>query len=81
MHNIIYGEAAFAESCGFKPHKDWSIGQYILEEDDESIPLIDIPFGENGIPAYYVSPSDNTASIKRILATLDKHVEPGNYYF
>jgi hypothetical protein len=80
-HNIIYGAEAFANDCGFKPHKDWAVAQYILEEDDDHIPLIDIEFGEAGVPAYYVGPNDNPAKIKQILATLDKNVGAGNYLF
>jgi hypothetical protein len=81
VHNIIYGGEAFANDCGFKPHKDWAVAQFILEEDDDHIPLIDIEFGEDGVPAYYVGPNDNPAKIKQILATLDKNVGAGNYLF
>lgn len=80
-HNIIYGAEAFAESSGFKPHKDWEVGQFILEEDDDRIPIIDIPFGDNGIPAYYIGPNDTPATINQILVTLDKNVGIGNYFF
>jgi len=81
VHNIIYGAEAFADSCGFKAHKDWAITQFILEEDDDHIPLIDIEFGEGGVPAYYVGLDDNPAKVKQILATLDKNIGPGNYFF
>ncbi|TCD22074.1 hypothetical protein EZ456_18200 [Pedobacter psychrodurus] len=81
VHNIIYGAETFADSCGFKAHKDWAITQFILEEDNDHIPLIDIEFGEGGVPAYYVGPNDNPAKIKQILATLDKNVGQGNYLF
>lgn len=81
VHNIIYGAEAFADSCGFKGHKDWVITQFILEEDDDSIPLIDIGFGEGGIPAYYVGPNDSPAKINQILATLDNTVGRENYLF
>ncbi len=81
VHNIIYGAEAFANDCGFKPHKDWRVAQFILEEDDDHIPLIDIEFGEGGVPAYFVSPNDNPAKINQILATLDKNVGEGNYLF
>lgn len=80
-HNIIYGAEAFAESCGFKSHKDWEVGQFILEEDDDLIPIIDIKFGEDGIPAYYAGPNDTPTKINQILATLDKNVGIGNYFF
>ena len=78
---MLYGAEAFAESCGFKPHKDWAIGQLILEEDDDRIQITDIPFGEEGVPAYYPGPNDDDDTINRILATLDKNLGPGNYYF
>ena len=81
VHNIIYGGEAFAKDCGFKPHKDWTVAQFILEKDDDRIPLIDIEFGEDGVPAYYVGPNDNPAKIKQILDTLDKNVGAGNYLF
>ncbi|SDG78682.1 hypothetical protein SAMN05421827_11146 [Pedobacter terrae] len=80
-HNIIYGAVAFANDCGLKPHKDWTVAQFILEEDDDHIPLIDIEFGQNGVPAYYVGPNDSPAKINQILAMLDKNVGQGNYLF
>ncbi|TBO36471.1 hypothetical protein [Pedobacter kyonggii] len=81
IHNIIYGAEAFANDCGFKPHKDWTIVQFILAEDDDSIPLIEIEFGEGGVPAFFVGPYDNPAKVNQILATLDKNVGAGNYLF
>ncbi|MDE5553840.1 MAG: DUF1186 family protein [Muribaculaceae bacterium] len=47
-HNIIYGAISFAEDAGIEPHKNFEIGQYILEEDTEDIPLIDYEFGRDG---------------------------------
>ena len=50
-HNIIYGGVEFAEENGFKTHKDFKkITQYILEPDDEGIPIIAIEFGKGGKP-------------------------------
>lgn len=50
-HNIIYGANEYAEDHGFKIHKDFkAITQYILEPDDERIPLIDVEFGKDGKP-------------------------------
>ncbi len=48
VHNIIYGAIAFADERSFKPHKEFSYTQYILEEDDENIELMDIEFGIDG---------------------------------
>ena len=50
-HNIIYGANEYAVENGFKIHKDFtSLTQYILEPDDEKIPLIDVEFGKDGKP-------------------------------
>ncbi len=50
VHNIIFGGNEYAEEHGFKIHKDFNLTKYILEPDDENIPLIDIEFGKNGKP-------------------------------
>ena len=48
VHNIIYGANAFAQDHDLKIHKDFELTQYILENDDENIELIEIEFGKNG---------------------------------
>lgn len=48
-HNLIYGAVAFAEEAGLEPDKTFFITQYILEEDDDNIPLIEYEFGEDGV--------------------------------
>jgi len=50
VHNIIYGANEFAEEHGFKVCKEFALTQYILEEDDENIELMEIEFGMNGKP-------------------------------
>lgn len=52
VHNIIYGAVTFADEHGFKPHKDFAITEYILEEDTDAIELVDIEFGIDGEPAF-----------------------------
>lgn len=49
VHNIIFGAVAFAEEAGIEPDKTFAITQYILEEDDDRIPLMEFEFGENGV--------------------------------
>ncbi len=50
-HNIIFGANEYAIENGFKIHKDFDkITKFILEIDDEKIPLIDIEFGKDGKP-------------------------------
>lgn len=48
-HNWIFGALEFAYDAGIKPHKDFAVTQYLLEDDeDESIPIIEYGFGKNG---------------------------------
>ncbi len=47
-HNLIYAALEWAEDCGVKPHERWSYTQYILEEDDDHVPLIEYEMGKNG---------------------------------
>ena len=54
-HNIIFGALEYAEDLGFKPHKDFGVAQYILEEDTDDIPLIEYEFGDNGKPHLIVN--------------------------
>ncbi len=76
VHNIIYGSVAFAEDYGFFPHKDFRVAKYILEEDEEHIPLIDIEFGIDGLPT--VLADDHNPYTKEI-AQLEEKAGPGNY--
>lgn len=78
-HNIIYGAIAFAEDYGFKPHKDFSISQFILEEDDEQVELMELDFGFDGQPCYMLGPYDDAAKIKHVMATLERTAGPGNF--
>ncbi len=47
-HNLIYAALEWGEECGLKPHEEWWYTQYILEEDDDRVPLIDYEMGLKG---------------------------------
>ena len=47
-HNWIFGAIAFAEEAGIEPDKSFKVTQYMLEEDDDNIPLIEYEYGKNG---------------------------------
>ena len=79
VHNIIYGALAFADDYGFAPAKEWKISRFILEEDDDHIPMIDIDFGDAGIPVYVAGPYDDQSKIKIVTNTLKKTAGEGNY--
>lgn len=78
-HNIIFGAIAYAEDYGFKPHKDFAVSQFILEENDEQVPLMEIEFGLEGIPCYVQGPFDEQATIDRNIATLKRTAGEGNF--
>lgn len=75
--NIIYGAVEFAEDCGFPPHKDFFVTEYILD-DVESVEYIEVPLGKDGKPFYFAGPYDDS---RKILETLAKNVGPGNFDF
>jgi hypothetical protein len=79
VHNIVFAGIEFAEEYGFRPHKDFNVAQYILEEDTEAIELIDIECGIKGKPAYFRGPLDDDAKEARVIAQLEKTAGPGNY--
>lgn len=47
-HNLIYGAVEFAWEAGIEPHKDFALTQYILEEDNDDVPLIEYDYGKDG---------------------------------
>jgi hypothetical protein len=77
-HNIIYGSIAYAEDLGFQPKKDWSMSQFILEEDTEDIELIEVEFGQDGKPHYFGGPFDN---VGKIISKLEASVGEGNFFY
>ncbi|MDR0508074.1 MAG: hypothetical protein LBH32_14860, partial [Dysgonamonadaceae bacterium] len=80
-HNIIFAAIEFAEEYGFKPHRDFTaVTQYFLEEDDDSIPIIDIHCGnKNGEPVYVNNGYETPALQQRIINQLEKTAGNGNY--
>ncbi|MDE5634475.1 MAG: DUF1186 family protein [Muribaculaceae bacterium] len=47
-HNIIYGAIEFAEEAGLEPVPDFTLAEYVLEEDTDDVPLIEYNFGKEG---------------------------------
>ena len=82
-HNIIYAAWEFGEEIGFEPHKDFlSITQYMLAEDSDDIPLIEVACGdEEGKPIYIQGPFEDDAMANMIINRLEKNVGVGNFHF
>ena len=83
VHNIIYAAWEFGEEIGFEPHKDFlSITQYMLAEDSDDIPLIEVACGdEEGKPIYIQGPFEDDAMANMIINRLEKNVGVGNFHF
>lgn len=77
-HNIIYAGHDFAMDFEIGPHKDFELTRFILEEDDDNIPLIEIEVGNKGLPHLIVMKASDRPDA---LAKLKKHAGPGNYYY
>lgn len=75
-HNWVYGAVAFAEDVGIKPCKTFALTQYILEEDDDDIELIEYEFGRDG---RYCLVAKNSFEASKYIPTLDKNLGSGNY--
>lgn len=75
IHNIIFGGIDYAEEYGFKPHKDFKLTKYILD-DDENVELIDIEFGLKGKPAVFVGKEKHPSNI---ISQLEKVVGNDNF--
>lgn len=81
-HNIVFAGLEYAEDYGFHPHKDFSVAQYILEEDTDDIDLMEIDCGgKDGNPFYLRGPLDSDLRAAQIINQLEKTAGPGNYTF
>ncbi len=80
VHNIILAGIEYAEEFGFLPHKDYtSITQFMLEEDNDDIELMEIECGKDGNPAYVRGPFDSDTKMKQIISKLEKTAGKDNY--
>ncbi|CAN5497554.1 hypothetical protein BH10BAC3_BH10BAC3_01850 [soil metagenome] len=78
-HNIIYAGHDFAKDFGIKPHTDFATSKFILEEDNDEVPLIEIGVGdEEGKPLLMVSYNGQYADA---LQKLKKNAGEGNYSY
>ncbi|MCF8365055.1 MAG: hypothetical protein K9H16_04700 [Bacteroidales bacterium] len=78
LHNLVYGALDYAQSIGFKPHKDFMLAQYLLNPELVDDGIDDIEFGIDGKPCFISGPDDN---VQKILTTLNNTVGEGNYIY
>jgi hypothetical protein len=77
-HNIVYAGHDFALEFDIRPHHNFEITRYILEEDDQAVPVIEVPVGTDGIPHLIV---EDAGQFAEILAKLKQYAGEGNYYY
>ncbi len=75
-HEIIYGAIEYAARFGFKPQRDFSLSQFILEPADRFERRHNVEFGRNGKPLFISGPHDDAQAIIR---QLERTAGPGNY--
>ena len=76
-HNVVHGAVEFAEEFGFAPHQEFRTATGILEVDDERVELVEIEFGEDGVP-HLTIPKGEFCFTE--IQQLDKHLGRGNYH-
>lgn len=77
-HNLIYGAIAFAEEAGISPNKSFAVTQYLLEENTEDIPLLDMPFGQDG--KYYLC-ANSMLELNTYLPILEQNLSPNEFKY
>ena len=70
-HNWVWGGVDWAEEAGLKPHKDFAITQFMLEEDTDEVPLIDQPFGRDGM---HFLMANSKQELNKYLPILQEHL-------
>jgi hypothetical protein len=78
-HNIVYAGHDFAMEFTIKPCADFALTQYILEEDNDHIPLIDISTGDGERKPHLMVHSGS--NYHDALARLRQHAGEGNYHY
>lgn len=77
IHNIIFESVAFAEDYGIAPSEDFRWAEYILEEDSDDFPRMDIPLGQDGKAILYLNDVDERKNyFERQIKAFG---EPGTY--
>jgi len=79
-HNIVYAGYDFAMEYQIHPHKEFATSRFVLEDDNDSIPLVEIPVGEG--PENKPHLMEHTpGQYAHALAKLKKLAGKDNYYY
>ena len=75
---ILREAIAYADSLGFKPHRDYGQAAPILGDADPDACAEDIPLGQDGKPLYISGPYDN---VDAIMAKLERAVGQDGFHY
>jgi hypothetical protein len=79
-HNIVFAGHDFAMQYHIEPHKEFATTRFVLEEDDEKVPIIDIEVGDGPESKPHLMVF-NPGHYSDVLAKLKKYAGEGNYYY
>jgi len=78
---LVEGAAAYAESLGFAPHRDYNASRRVFG----SVKAADCPeiltFGREGKPFYLAGPDDDHERIERVLRTLTAKLGADGFHY
>ncbi len=78
-HNIIYAAYEYALNLGIKQSPVFEkTTKYLLEEDNDDIPLIEIECGKDDRP-FYQQGGESAAEASKVIRTLEKSVGKGGF--
>ncbi len=80
-HNLIFTGLEYASELGLDPHPDFKLTKYILEEDDDNIPLIEVECGLAGKPFFIYGDEINPMKIDNIFKKLEEAVGKDGFDF
>ncbi len=78
---LVEESAAYADSLGLKPHKDYAAARKIFGDLDPDACPRTFEFGKDGKPFYIAGPGDTPARVRKIVNHLTKKVGKDNFHF
>jgi len=77
---LVHKAKDYAMQIGFKPHPDYTKAQWMLKNApiDEAQQF---DFGKDGKPFYIQGPNESQADVRRIMRTLEAHLEQDEYNY
>lgn len=75
---ILREAIAYAESLGFKPHRDYRKAEPILGDANPDACDEEVPLGKDGKPFYFSGPYDN---VDAIMSKLERAVGPDGFTY